>query len=345
MKWFESYLASRSLHVKCFDRDSSTYVFSDYHPIDDGTLQGSCLGPLLFLIYTNNIYKHLEFTNCILVVDDTTVYLSHENVNFLQFAIKHDLGILVDWFRANGLTLKFGKSECIFFKANSKSKSVMSSIQADGVKIPFVDHTKFLGIWIDQSLDWDHHARILTRKLKQKLKLLNMGKNLLNLHTKKILYYAQFYSHLKYGILLWGNSLKKERLVCLQKLQDKALSTVFGHDPNKEDLKSLRILKIHNIIKLENYKLTWQCLNGLLPHKIQETMLMNLNKRSLLKNHHYCTRNKNYPNLPHSTNSEYHRSFLASSIRDFVTLSLVTRKTSSFQLFMSNCKRKIFHDQ
>ena len=119
LKWFESYLESRSLHVKCFDRDSSSYVFSDYHPIDYGTPQGSCLGALLFLIYTNDIHKHLEFTNCILFADDTTVYFSHDNVNFLKFAIEHDLGILVDWFRANGLTLNLGKSECIVFKANS----------------------------------------------------------------------------------------------------------------------------------------------------------------------------------------------------------------------------------
>ena len=345
LKWYESYLESRSLHVKCFDRDSSNYVISNYHQIDFGTPQGSCLGPLLFLIYTNDIHKHLELTNCILFADDTTIYFSHDYVNFLKFAVEHDLGILVDWFRANGLTLNLGKSECIFFKANSKSKLTLSSIEADGVKIPFVDHTKFLGIWIDKSLDWDHHTRILIRKLKQKLKLLNIGKNLLNQHTKKILCYAQFYSHLKYGILLWGNSTKKERLVCLHNLQDKALSIVFGHDPNHKELKTLRILKIPGIIKSENCKLTWQCLNGSLPKKIQETLLTDINERSLLKNHHYSTRNKNYPNLPHSTNSEYHCSFLASSIRDFVTLSLVTRNTSSFQLFMSNCKREILHDQ
>ena len=138
---------------------------------------------------------------------------------------------------------------------------------------------------------------------------------------------------------------KKERLLCLQKLQDKALLTVFGHDPYPEELKSLKILKIHSIIKLQNCKLTWHCLNGFLSKKIQETVLTDLNKRSLLKHHSYSTRNKNYPNLPCSLNSEYHRSFLASSICDFVTLSLVTRKTSSFQLFMFNCKREILHDQ
>ena len=149
LKWFESYLKSRSLHVKCFDTDLSSYVFSDYHEIDFGTPQGSCLGPLLFLIYTNDIYKHLEFSNCILFADDTTIYFSHDIINFLKFAVEHDLGMLVDWFRANGLSLNLGKSECIFFNANAKLKLKLASIEAEGIKIPFVDYTKFLGVWID----------------------------------------------------------------------------------------------------------------------------------------------------------------------------------------------------
>ena len=120
---------------------------------------------------------------------------------------------------------------------------------------------------------------------------------------------------------------------------------MFGHDPTHKELKTHRILKIPSVIKSENCKLTWQCLNGSLPMKIQETMLTDINKGSLLKNHHYGTRNKNSPNLPRSINSEYHHSFLASSICDFVTLSLVTRKNSSFQLFMSHCKMEILHDQ
>ena len=230
LKWFESYLESRSLHVKCFDRDLSSYVFSDYHEIDFGTPQGSCLGPLLFLIYTNDIYKHLEFLNCILFADDTTIYFSHDNINFLKFAVEHDLGVLV---QSKWLDTKFRK---IFFNANPKSKLKLASIKAEGIKIPFVDYTKFLGVWIDKTVDWDHHTKILIRKLKQQLKLLNIGKHLLNTHTKKILYYAQFYSHLKYGIILWGNSTKKEKLTCLQNLQDKALSIIFSHSPTLEEL-------------------------------------------------------------------------------------------------------------
>ena len=125
----------------------------------------------------------------------------------------------------------------------------MSSIQADGIEIPFVDHTKFFGVWIDKFLDWDYHNRTLTRKLKQKLKLLNIGKNLLNRDTKKNIVLCAILQPFKIWNFIRVELYKKERLVCLQKLQDKALSIVFGHDPNHEQLKTLRMLKLPSIIR------------------------------------------------------------------------------------------------
>ena len=120
LNWFASYLKSRMLRVKCMDRDSSCHVYSSLHNIEFGTPQGSCLGPLLFLIYTNDLYKNLEYSDCILFAYDTTIYFSHENVNYLRFCIEHDLCILVDWFRVNGLTLNLDKTECIFFQGTWK---------------------------------------------------------------------------------------------------------------------------------------------------------------------------------------------------------------------------------
>ena len=76
--------------------------------------------------------------------------------------------------------------------------------------------TMSLGIWIDKNLDWNHHTSILTPKLKQQLKLLKLGRNILDVHKKRILYFTQFYSHLKYGISLWGNSITNKQLESIQ---------------------------------------------------------------------------------------------------------------------------------
>ena len=161
LDWFRSYLNYQSLHVKCFDKSMGNYVYSDNYDLEYSTPQGSCLGPLLFLIYTNDLHLNLLFTNCLLFADDTTIYCTHENQNYLKFCIEHDLSIISDWFKANGLTLNLEKSVCIFFPCKTKQGNEQFRITLDNMSIPFVSQTKFLGIWIDKHLNWNHHSCIL----------------------------------------------------------------------------------------------------------------------------------------------------------------------------------------
>ena len=135
-QWFKSYLENRTMRVKCLTEDG--LIYSANQKVDFGAPQGSCLGPLLFLIYTNDIHKHLEFTKCILFADDTTLYYSHRNLNYLKYCIEHDLGIIVDWFKANGLTLNLDKSECVLFRPKSNKSESFINIDVEGIKIPFV---------------------------------------------------------------------------------------------------------------------------------------------------------------------------------------------------------------
>ena len=76
-KWFMSYLNARILRVKCNVASSNTPIQSDLQQNNIGTPQGSCLGPLLFLLYNNDLYLHLEHTKVILFADDTTIYMGH----------------------------------------------------------------------------------------------------------------------------------------------------------------------------------------------------------------------------------------------------------------------------
>ena len=80
--WFKSYLRNRTLRAKCSTNDGLTY--SDCYPNDCGTPQGSCLGPLLFLLFTNDLHLHLEHCKCSLFADDTTLYILHRNNNYIK---------------------------------------------------------------------------------------------------------------------------------------------------------------------------------------------------------------------------------------------------------------------
>ena len=84
LSWFKSYLDNRSLSVKCRTKDAGSSIISDNYMVEYRMPQGSCLGPLLFLIFCNDIHLLLEFCNCILFADDTNIYKTHHNPTYLE---------------------------------------------------------------------------------------------------------------------------------------------------------------------------------------------------------------------------------------------------------------------
>ena len=179
-KWFKSYLSDRKMRCKCnFDGQEE---FSESYPVEYGAPQGSVLGCLLFLIFTNDLHRHLENYGCILFADDTTIYMSHHNLNYINHCIEHDLEIISNWFKANLLTLNPNKTVAIRF-LHRKSASKITSIKIDNTLLPFVKETKFLGIWLEEKLSWNAHTTKLINKLKKNIHLLSNHRNFLNKHT------------------------------------------------------------------------------------------------------------------------------------------------------------------
>ena len=130
----------------------------------------------------------------------------------------------MDWFQANKLTLNLSKSVCMLFLLNCKY--VKFNIEIEGVEIPEVDCTKFLGVWIDQNLKWEKHVNNLVLKLKRNHHLLRTSKNLLNTHAKKIIYFSHVQSHVTYCLSVWGNMLNQSQLVRIDKVLLDCISNV-----------------------------------------------------------------------------------------------------------------------
>ena len=139
-----------------------------------GGLQGSILGPLLFIIYINDIINSSSLLHFILFVDDTNLFYSHKDFVVLQARVNCELCKLSIWFRANRLSLNVDKTNYIIF--GNKHLPNDSSLNIDNTVIQHVNSTKFLGVYIDSTPSWKIHVNHVASKIAQGIGALNRAK-------------------------------------------------------------------------------------------------------------------------------------------------------------------------
>ena len=171
LDWFKSYLSNRTILAKITDESNQIYYLKQ-HPITYGTAQGSCLGPLLFIIFCNDIYRLDLYGSLILFADDTTLISMNKSKRYLEFQMQHDMTTLMDWFKANKLSLNLTKSVLIRFWREESEPG--ENLDIHGLYISEVDTTKFLGVHLDKNLSWDDHITQLVNKLNSNRYLLNI---------------------------------------------------------------------------------------------------------------------------------------------------------------------------
>ena len=279
----KNYLTNRRQFV-CYDQEKSDTI-----DILKGVPQGSILGPLFFIIYINDIYLSSDKLNFILFADDTTAFSTLENFDMnsngdiveIGSAINQELNKIDAWILANKLKLNTSKTKAMCF--HTKQRDIKyPKLFLNNAEVELVKHFNFLGIIIDESLDWSTHINSLSTKLSRTIGIINRLKNFLPIYTLKTLYYSLFASHLTYGIILWGYTNEK-----VYKIQKKAIRLI-SNSPRLAHteplLKQHGILKFSDILSLQEYKYFYKFMNHLLPHYSQT--LIDLFK----KNHGLNTR-------------------------------------------------------
>ena len=339
LKWFQSYLCDRSLTVECKTGDSNSKTSSNSYPVEYGTLQGSCLGPLIFLIFCNDLQNHLLFLSCIQFADDTTLYITHCKISYIRSCIEIDLATLKDWFLANKLTLNVGKSVCILFGQKPKSATQLQ-ISLGNEQIPQVKSTKFLGMWIDESLNWNEHVTKVVLKLKSRVNLLKMSQHFLGKHALKVLYYVQLHSVLAYGIVMWGSLASQANLNKLQKIQNTCIRIIDKPETHtlKTSYKNLKIPDVSQMIDMELLKLWHKYQLDQLPPKLRDAMCTDHKDHRLVKTHDYDTRRKNLINLPLAKHAKYQKSFLVEGLRLYNQLPPSLLSINKYKSFCSELK-------
>ena len=262
--WFKSYLTNRQQFVSINGFNSSN------KNMDYGVPQGSVLGPLLFLIYINDLEKSIKFCTTHHFADDTNLLYVNKSLKKIQKYVNLDLKFLCKWLKANKISLNASKTELIIFRDPRKKSMHDLKIKIDGKRLTPSKYVKYLGVLVDCHLNWHAHEMELHSKLSRAVGMLSKIRYFVKYDTLHMIYYGIFSSILTYGSQIWGqhNGIVKK----LQTLQNKALR-LMTFSPFRSTatplFKQCNILKIADNISLQNFLFAHDSLNNNLPSSIK----------------------------------------------------------------------------
>ena len=262
LKWLKSYLENRMQYTL------ANGVKSSKKAVEYGVPQGSVLGPLLFLIYVNDIAQSTDSHKLRLFADDSNVFVTAKNPATLKSLMNEVVGKMCEWFKANKLTVNAKKTQfSIFTQPNKNVPQVLNSIKVLGKHIKRSESAKYLGIHLDDKLKWQAHIDDLAGRLTKTVQAFKIIKNYMSPKHKLSFYFAYIYSRIQYGIELYGSACQKS-LKKIQIKQNRALKVLFNKEfrtPTLEMHKELKLLMVKDIAKVNLLKFVHQQRNDALP--------------------------------------------------------------------------------
>ena len=230
-RWFQSYLQDREQYVNFKN------VLSSKSKIITGVPQGSILGPLLFLLYINDILcKSSELLRFILYADDTNIFYCDNNIEHLCEIVNRELQGVMQWFKANRLSVNLKKTNFVIFGTSAKIRtSKACEIYLDNIKIMRSKTAKFLGVLIDENLSWKNHINYIKAKIAKNVGIIRRLKYLLPESTLNTLYNTLVLPYLNYCNIIWASN-KPTRLQPLLLLQKRAVRSITRGSYNAHSL-------------------------------------------------------------------------------------------------------------
>ena len=211
--WLKSYLSDRKQYVSINGFESNT------QNINVGVPQGSVLGPLLFLIYINDLNVAINYSIVHHFADDTNLLIIGKSLKSIKKRANIDLKLLYNWLKANKISLNSNKTEAILFRHPNKTMNYDLNLKIDGKKIHLTNRVKYLGVYLDPHLNWKPHINELSSKLSRAIGMLSKIRHYVSYNTLISIYYAIFSSHMMYGCQIWGQNgnANRNKISILQK--------------------------------------------------------------------------------------------------------------------------------
>ena len=242
LKWFADYLTDRKQYVVINKNYSSMLT------VKCGVPQGSVLGPLLFILYVNDLQSATSL-KLIMFADDTNIFATGTDLPKLTNTINDELTTINHWFSANLLSLNLQKSNYMIF-GNRKKYDAGYEISINNVKLPCVHETKFLGVIINDRLKWNNHIDMIETKISKVVGILRRASYVLALDSLKLLYHTLLEPYLTYCCIVWASPHEMPGLDRKLKLQKRAVRIITGSPYRAHStplFAQLGILKIHDL--------------------------------------------------------------------------------------------------
>ena len=261
----KSFLANRKQYVSINGFNSESLN------INCGVPQGSTLGPLLFIIYINDLHFALKFSTSSHFADDTCLIYSTKNPKTLETNLNYDLKKLNQWLLANRLSLNIDKTRLLLFHSKHNKNQYDINIKLNGVRLEPSRSVKYLGVYLDDNLSWDIHIKELSKKLSRANGIMSKLRHYVPKSTILQIYYSLFFSHLSYGISVWSLTSKKniDLVSILQKKCIRLMNSASYNDHTNPLFLENRLLKLNDIIVLNQLLLANLFNNKVLPDDLK----------------------------------------------------------------------------
>lgn len=217
LSWLRSYLSARTQQTVVTKQGVS--FKSRRETVKMGIPQGSIIGPILFIIYVNDAQKCIEGQNCFLTnyADDKNLLITNPDLQTLLYDADRIFKLLTEWTSNERLILNEKKTNCVIFKTNRSSVEYPNNIYLNESNISISTETKLLGLTIDSVLSWEAHIEKLNKRLNSVCYTLRVMSQYLNENGLKVIYFSNFESLVRYGLIFYGSVRAVEKIFIAQK--------------------------------------------------------------------------------------------------------------------------------
>ena len=241
---------------------------------------------MFFILYINDLHKAIETSKTIHFADDTSLICQEKTLKKLNKKVNRDLKLLVLWLRANKISLNTAKTQIVVFKNKRKEIKKNLNFRLSGKKMPLSSHVTYLGITLDESLEWNLQLHGLLQKVSRSVGVLAKLRYYLNYKSLLSVYYALFDSHVNFCIHTMGH-VTQAPYEKLEKLQNKALR-IMHYKSQRDSAKPLfinsRILPIRKQLIMKNCLFAFDFFKNNLPKYFNNFLRITGN------NHNHATR-------------------------------------------------------